>query len=139
VLGSLRQPRSAELEVWADGQPFYRGPGCLAAVMNGRRYGGGFRIAPDADPADGRLELVLGGQLGRAELLGLMGRLRLGRHLGHPQVRHVRARQVGLRWSEPMFLHLDGEVGGELAGEVLELEAGVRPGALRFLSGRLPG
>ena len=115
-----------------DEQPFYSGPSCLAAVMNGSRYGGGFRIAPGADPQDGLLDLTLGGQLSRPALLPLMFRVLRGTHLSHKQVRHARAAQATLIWQTPIQTHLDGE----LAGRQRQLRVRVLPGALSFLSGR---
>lgn len=115
-----------------DEQPFYSGPSCLAAVMNGSRYGGGFQIAPGADPQDGLLDLTLGGQLSRPALLSLMFRVLRGAHLTHPQVRHTRAARATLTWQTPIQTHLDGE----LAGRQRELSVRVLPGALGFLSGR---
>ena len=132
ALSGLRGLESGTLSVTLDEQPFYSGPSCLAAVMNGSRYGGGFLIAPGADPQDGLLDLTLGGQLSRAALLPLMARVLLGSHLGHPQVRHARARKATLSWQTPIQTHLDGE----LAGRQQKLSVRVLPGALSFLSGR---
>ncbi len=132
ALTGLRRLETGDLTVTLDGRPFYSGPSCLVAVMNGTRYGGGFRIAPGGDPQDGLLEVVLGGKLSRAALLPLMARVLQGTHLGHPQVRHARAQQVELSWGSGTQTHLDGE----LAGRQQQLSARVLPGALRFLSGR---
>ena len=132
ALTGLRGLETGALTVTLDGQPFYSGPSCLVAAMNGSRYGSGFRIAPGADPHDGQLELVLGGQLSRAALLPLMARVLRGSHLNHPQVRHARARSATLEWQSPMQTHLDGE----LAGRQQKLSVRVLPGALSFLSGR---
>ena len=132
ALTGLRGLETGMLNVTLDGQPFYSGPSCLVAAMNGSRYGGGFRIAPGADLYDGQLELVLGGQLSRAALLPLMARVLRGSHLTHPQVRHARARSATLEWTGPVQTHLDGE----LAGRQQKLSVRVLPGALSFLSGR---
>ena len=137
ALSGLRGLESGILSVTLDSQRpdkqlFYSGPSCLAAVMNGSRYGGGFLIAPGADPQDGLLDLTLGGQLSRAALLPLMARVLRGTHLRHPQVHHARAAQATLSWQTPIQTHLDGE----LAGRQQKLSVRVLPGALSFLSGR---
>ncbi|WP_407539895.1 diacylglycerol kinase family lipid kinase [Deinococcus radiomollis] len=132
ALAGLRRLESAQLRVTLDGQPFYSGPSCLAAVMNGGRYGGGFQIAPGSDPQDGLLNVVLGTQLSRSALLPLMARVLQGRHLDHSQVRHARAQYAELIWQSPMQTHLDGE----LAGRHEKLSVRLLPGALSFLSGR---
>ena len=130
ALRGLRQLESGPLTVEVDGEVLYRGASCLVAVMNSERYGGGFRIAPGADPRDGQLNVVLGGNLSRAALLPLMGRVLRGTHLTHPAVREARGREVRLSWERPMQTHLDGE----LAGAQRQLTVRVLPGALRCLS-----
>ena len=132
ALMGLHRLETGQLSVTLDGQPFYSGPSCLAAVMNGGRYGGGFQIAPGSDPQDGLLNVVLGARLARSALLPLMARVLQGRHLDHPQVRHARARYAELSWQSPMQTHLDGE----LAGRHKKLSVRLLPGALSFLSGR---
>ncbi len=132
ALTGLHRLHTGTLTVTLDGQPFYSGPSCLVAVMNGGRYGGGFRIAPGADPQDGQTDVVLGTRLSRRALLPLMARVLRGTHLGHPQVRHARASHAELSWDAPMQTHLDGE----LAGTQQRLSVRVLPGALSLLSGR---
>ena len=131
ALGSVQDRRLETLDVLLDDQLFYSGPSCLVAVMNSTRYGGGFHIAPQADPQDQLLEVVLGGELSRAALLPLMARVRRGTHLGHPQVFHGQARKVSLHWTTPVHTHLDGDLVGKQDGAELR----VAPGALLFLSG----
>lgn len=132
ALTGLRHLHTGTLSVTLDGQPFYSGPSCLVAVMNGSRYGGGFRIAPGGDPQDGQTDVVLGGALSRAALLPLMARVLRGTHLDHPQVRYARAAHAELSWDAPVQTHLDGE----LAGTRQRLSVRVLPGALSLLSGR---
>ncbi len=128
ALNTVRELRVSEVEVTLDGRAVYAGPAVLAAVMNGTRYGGGFRISPHADPRDGLLDVVLGGGLSRAQLLPLLARVLRGAHLGHPGVHAWRGREVRLRWNTPTPTHLDGEV----VGAWTELRAGVLPGAVRM-------
>jgi len=132
ALTGLRHLHTGTLTVTLDGEPFYSGPSCLVAVMNGGRYGGGFQIAPGSDPQDGQTDVVLGTRLSRAALLPLMARVLRGTHLGHPQVRHGRATHAELTWDAPVQTHLDGE----LAGTQQRLSVRVLPGALGLLSGR---
>ena len=52
----------------------------MATVGNGRSYGGGIPICPDADPADGLLDVVLVRPAGRLRLLRLLPRVYQGTH-----------------------------------------------------------
>lgn len=63
-------------------------------VANLPLYGFGLRVAPDADPADGLLDLVAIEAAGRPSLLAILARLRRGTHLGRPGVRSWRAKQI---------------------------------------------
>jgi diacylglycerol kinase family enzyme len=63
-------------------------------VANMPLYGFGLRVAPDADPSDGRLELVTIETGGRASLLALLPHLRKGTHVGRPGVQVRTARRV---------------------------------------------
>lgn len=119
--------RHGEVALEVDGDATYSGPSVLAAVMNGTRYGGGFRISPESDPADGRLDVVLGRRVNRAQLLRLMGAVLRGQHLDDPRVRCWRGQRAVLRWKTPIHAHVDGE----LVGEIVEMRVEVRPSAVR--------
>ncbi|MGX9687138.1 diacylglycerol/lipid kinase family protein [Deinococcus wulumuqiensis] len=128
---SLRHLPLAGLTVRTDGQVLYQGPSALAAVMNGTRYGGGFHISPASDVGDGRLNAVCSGPLNRLQVAELMGRVLPGKHLGHPRVHHGTGQVVELHWTQPMFLHLDGD----LYGRAEQVRARVLPGAVTLLGG----
>jgi diacylglycerol kinase (ATP) len=101
--------------------------GTLVAVGNCASYGGGMRIVPAADPADGLLDVVIAAPLSRAALARLRPRLQRGTHVTDPRVTAFRARQVRL--------HADGIIGyadGERIGP-LPLEVTCVPGAVRLL------
>ncbi|MEV8503298.1 YegS/Rv2252/BmrU family lipid kinase [Actinoplanes sp. NPDC051475] len=101
--------------------------GVLAAIGNTSSYGGGLRICPDADPADGLLDVVVAAPLGRRELVRLKPRLRRGTHVTDPLVTSYRAREV--RIDTPGIIgYADGE---RLAA--LPLVISCEPGALRLL------
>ena len=130
IFAELKNLVLPELELIAGGKRLYRGPALLAAVMNGPTYGGGFPIAPMADPADGRLEAVVAGRFSRLGVLGILPRLMRGRHLSHPEVRHFSAPAFELRFDRPTPVHADGEVLKPRSVYRVEL----RPGGLRVLA-----
>lgn len=96
----------------------------MATVGNGRTYGGGIPICPDADPADGLLDVVLVRPAGRARLLRLLPRVYRGTHATVPEVRIVRARSVRLD-AAGVTAYADGDPIG-----ALPLSVDVAPGAL---------
>jgi YegS/Rv2252/BmrU family lipid kinase len=106
VLPGLRTP---ELRLEADGAQVYRGPSVLAAAMNTPTAGGGFRLAPDASPTDGLLEIMVGGDLTRLQTLLILPRVIAGTHVTHPQVRVIRAATATFTWASATHAHADGE------------------------------
>jgi diacylglycerol kinase (ATP) len=110
VVACIRTHVPADVEVTVDGGVPWRGAVTAAVIANGPHYGGGMRIAPAADPADGALDVVVVGALGRAELLRWLPALYRGTHLRHPRVWTVRARHVSIGARALVPTHLDGEV-----------------------------
>ena len=110
-------PYEVEFEL-ADGtRDLVRGDLVMATVGNGRTYGGGIPIAPDADPADGLLDLVLVRPAGRLRLLRLLPRVYRGTHGSVPEVSMRRVRWV--RLSAPgVTAYADGDPIGALPIEV---------------------
>lgn len=113
VLGALRAHRSAPATIRLDGALVWTGPLTAAVVANGAYYGGGMKIAPAADPADGRLDLVVLGDLGRLELLRWLPTVYRGGHLANPKVTTHRGGTVFIDAPTRLPMHVDGEPAGE--------------------------
>ncbi len=110
IFAELKNLRLPELTLLAEGEVLYRGPSLLSAIMNGPTYGGGFPIAPMADPADGKLEAIVAGPFSRLGVVLILPRLMKGRHLGHREIRHFAAPAFTARFDRPTPAHADGEV-----------------------------
>lgn len=124
ALSTLTWYKPAEYDIIVDGER-YAGRSTMIAIANGRYYGGGMQIAPMARTDDGLLEVCIAGELGRLELLRLLGQVYSGSHVRHPKVRTTRGRQVELRPKRPVRAHVDGDL---LGAEALTFRA--CPGAL---------
>ena len=85
----------------------------LVAVSNTGVFGGGMRIAPDADPADGFLDVTVVGPVSRTTLLRLLPSMYSGAFVKHPCVEQFRARSIELA-GEGLFVMGDGEELGEV-------------------------
>ena len=72
----------------------WEGPALLLAVANTRYIGGGMDLAPQADPADGLLEVLRLDPVSRVHLVALFRRLSQGTHLTDPAVHVERSRSV---------------------------------------------
>lgn len=126
ALRELRQFENPRFTIRFDDQVIET-PSTLLAVANLRYFGGGMKIAPEASPSDGLLDLWIGGDLSRKEVLALMPAIFLGQHGRHPKVRHRRVTSVRIESQAPLRVQLDGEI-----LEVLPAEFRVVPGALRI-------
>lgn len=124
VLAELRRYEPADLTLHLDGEALRR-RSLLVAVANGRYYGGGMLIAPRARPDDGLLDVCIGGDLSRREVLALLPGIYYGRHVRHPKVEFRRARRVRIEGPPGTPVHLDGESASDLPAEFE-----VVPGAL---------
>ncbi|MDX8468635.1 diacylglycerol kinase family lipid kinase [Mesorhizobium sp. VK23B] len=110
-----------------DGEPVEASV-ALVAVANGRFFGGGMMIAPDADLSDGQFDIVI---LRAAGKLGLIRDIRLlygGRHRNHPAITILRGRKVLV---EPL-----GDV--EKNGAMVDID-GESPGRIPATFEILPG
>jgi YegS/Rv2252/BmrU family lipid kinase len=101
----------------------------LAAVGNGRYFGGGMKICPDAVLDDGMLDLVSVGDFSFMDVMTKISRIYGGTHLTLDDVRSARATRIEVEPVEDDALvpiELDGETPGTLPAtfEIL-------PGALR--------
>jgi diacylglycerol kinase (ATP) len=89
----------------------------LAAVGNGRFFGGGMKICPEAHIDDGVLDLVTVGDFSKGEVLTNIGRLYEGTHVELESVENARVTRVAV---EPVDsdaripIELDGETPGHL-------------------------
>ena len=98
-------------------------------IMNLSSVGPNLRMAPCADPSDGRLDIVLVRDGDRKQFADFVAAARCGRDLeGRFSAR--RSRSVRLRW-EGAEVHVDDEF--YQPGEPAELHAWVVPGELTFL------
>jgi YegS/Rv2252/BmrU family lipid kinase len=92
-------------------------------MSNGKYGGGGMLVAPDADPTDGLLDVVVIGNLSKFDLLKSLPRIYRGTHLSHPKVTVKRAREIDIRPGQPMSLQIDGELLGKAPVRVYMLPA----------------
>jgi diacylglycerol kinase (ATP) len=106
-------------------------PALMVSIMNGRRMGGGFMMAPQSKIADGLFDLCIVGQVSRMGILGLIPQFTKGTQAGHPKVSMRQSRLVKVTAEQGSLpAHADGET---LCtdGETLSLE--LLPGALEIV------
>jgi len=119
TLAELRRFENQRITMTVDGVPGEHQV-LLVAIANGAYYGGGMRIAPDAQPDDGLLDLCLVGDISRLTAIRQLPNLYRGTHVRHRAVSmHVVARSLLVEGDGGTRVHLDGEPFGGLPLEVV--------------------
>lgn len=112
-----------------DGGPLDDRPVTLLSFSNSRFTGGTMRMAPEADPSDGALDVIRIGPMGRRRLATAFPKIFQGTHVAMPEVDQGRARRVAFDLAAPVAVMVDGEV---LHLRLRALE--VLPGAIEVLA-----
>lgn len=115
-----------EYAITVDGQ-MRRSHVLLVAIANGRQYGNGALIAPDARIDDGKLDVIVVDDRSPWAVIRHAPKLFRGRLADVPGVTMRTATRVDITSNNPLIYHVDGEpcLGGS------GISACVRPGALR--------
>ena len=83
----------------------------FVCVCNGRYYGGGFNPIPEADPTDGKLDVLLVKKVSRAQVPAIIGKYKDGRYKELPQfVRYLQTDSIKILCDKPTAINLDGEL-----------------------------
>lgn len=102
-------------------------------VANGRYFGEGMTLAPEASPFDGLFDVVIVGALTRLELLRFGRALMRGTHLLLPKVRVVQAHTIEIRRihrsHRSLPVHADDQIVGRTPARM-----DVLPGAIRVIT-----
>jgi diacylglycerol kinase (ATP) len=83
-----------------------------AIVAVGRYLAGGMMVMPEAEPDDGLFDVLLIGDLTKAEMVRVMPKIYRGTHLPHPKGEVLRGAAVAIESDEPLPVQLDGEQPG---------------------------
>jgi YegS/Rv2252/BmrU family lipid kinase len=100
----------------------------MVCIANGPREGGGFLVAPDAEPDDGLFDLSITKEVSRIAMLGLIPHFMNGTHVDREPVTMARAKRVTVSSPDSLVAHVDGEV---LCTEGHKIECEILPKRLR--------
>jgi diacylglycerol kinase (ATP) len=118
--------RNAEVAVEVNGER-RAGPMYDVIVANCEYLAGGMHMAPDADPSDGLFDVLLIGDITKADLVLTLPKVYRGTHLPHPKAESLRGRRVVVTAPTPLPIELDGEQPGTTPATFE-----IVPGALRL-------
>ena len=108
-------------------------PMLMVTVCNGPREGGGFQVAPGAQPDDGILNYAMIAKVSRAMMFRLIPEVMNGTHGRFRQVRLGECHNLRLTSERPVTIHTDGEIFAGFTSQVTQLSVEVLPGALQVI------
>ncbi len=86
----------------------------VVSVANGRFYGGGMMIAPQAEIDDGLFDVVIMGDLNKREIIASSSHIYKGTHLQLPKFRVIRGKRIVAESDQDVYIDMDGEQPGML-------------------------
>lgn len=98
--------RPIEYEITCDAMTFST-KAMLVAVGNGKSYGGGMNVCPQAQLHDGLFDVVILEPVSKVEFIKTFPKVYSGSHIHHPRVRSMRAKKVTI--SANAVAYADGE------------------------------
>lgn len=91
----------------------------MLTTMIQKYEGGGLKLAPAANPRDGKLSVCMVYGLSRAKILLLMPTLIFGAHTRFKGVKTFDCERLEIKLDEPAWLHVDGECPGQFSEAAL--------------------
>jgi YegS/Rv2252/BmrU family lipid kinase len=128
VLIRLIRGMRNRVEIDMDGRKMTAANSALV-VSNSKFTGGKMKIAPAADPSDGKADLVLFNGVNRREIVSIFSAVFSGKHAEHPKVEMRQAARITVEADPPLLLMADGELLGHTP-----LRLKVLPGELTILA-----
>ena len=104
------QCRTVEMTI--DGEEYTFPSTWFVTVANQPYYGGGMLIAPGASPTDGELDIIVVNNLSKLKLLAVFISVFWGGHIKFKEVTVLKGKNIKITSSEPLLIHLDGEING---------------------------
>ncbi|KXG08320.1 Diacylglycerol kinase [Anoxybacillus sp. P3H1B] len=112
--------RAAEARIEYDGK-VYEGEIMLFLVSLTNSVGGFEKLAPDSSLNDGMFDLIILKKTNLAEFIRVVTMASRGEHINDPHLIYTKANRIKVTTPNHMQLNLDGEYGGMLPGEFVNL------------------
>lgn len=125
-LKALTKYRDQVVRVSFDGKPAETIPVTTLSVANGKYFGGGMKVAPDADVSDGLFDVTIWSGYGVTDFVLRSGSVYSGAHVHWKGTRTLRAKEVVAESEERVLIDCDGEQPGMLPCKMTILPAAIR-------------
>ena len=88
----------------------YAGDYIIAAICNGKYYGGGFKIAPVASFDDNQFDIYLVSKAGKRKLIKILLALLKSEHEKYNEVRKYTGKNITITSENNLIVNIDGEI-----------------------------
>lgn len=88
----------------------YAGDYIIAAICNGKYYGGGFKIAPVASFDDNQFDIYLVSKTGKLKLIKILLALLKSEHEKYNEVRKYTGKNITITSENNLIINIDGEI-----------------------------
>ena len=110
IMKTLIDYHIPEVSIQIDDQPPFEQSTTMTVVTNGRCFGSGFWVCPDAVVDDGLLNVMVADGIGRAKILNLIPKIMKGIHTNESILKNFLAKRVVIQSGKPFVVEADGEV-----------------------------
>lgn len=128
VIMTLIDYKIPRLRIQIDNLPPFEQETTLTAIMNGRSFGSGFWVCPEASADDGLFDVLVSEAVDRLNIMRLVPSLMKGEHLHEPVLKIYRVKRIIIESAGPVAVEADGEIP---YAEAKKLEIELLPKRLR--------
>jgi diacylglycerol kinase (ATP) len=117
LISTFMNYTNKKLNITVDGQEIPVNEYMVGAIANGRIFGKGMKVAPEASLNDGMFDLVLVRKMKKLEFFRNVFRIYTGTHLSHPKISLIRGTKIEVTPAdieEKILIEVDGEQVGSL-------------------------
>jgi diacylglycerol kinase (ATP) len=109
LLKKLFTYKTSTIDLSIDGNKHIFKQTWFVTVSNQPYYGGGMKIAPQAEPDDALLDITVVHQLSRLKLLLVFISVFWGKHVHFKEVKVFTGREISIQSDSTLYVHADGE------------------------------
>ena len=110
ILKTLIDYHIPNVSIQIDDQKAFEQSTTMTAITNGRCFGSGFWVCPEAQVDDGLLDVMVTQSVGRLKILRLIPKIMKGIHVNEPILKNYRARRIEIKSQHPLVVEADGEI-----------------------------
>jgi len=110
IIKTLIDYRIPKISIQIDDQKAFEQSTTMTAITNGRCFGSGFWVCPEAQVDDGLLDVMVTQSVGRLKILRLIPKIMKGTHVNEPILKNYRARRVVIKSQQSLVVEADGEI-----------------------------